>query len=116
MDDEGFVYIMDRKKDMILSGGVNVYPREIEDVLLALPGVSDAAVIGVPDAHWGEAVCAYVRADSQQPLEDSLLTACRDRLAPHKVPKAIRFIDAIPRNAAGKVMKRELRDRWGLAP
>lgn len=113
MDEEGYVYIMDRKKDMILSGGVNVYPREIEDVLYALPGVSEAAVIGVPDARWGEAVCAYVRAESGQPSEDTLLAACRDRLAPHKVPKAIRFIDTIPRNAAGKVMKRELRDRWG---
>ena len=98
---------------MILSGGVNIYPREIEEVLFTLPGVTEAAVIGVPDAHWGEAVCAYVRADTQRPPEDSLLAACREKLAPHKVPKAIRFIDTIPRNVAGKVMKRELRDRWG---
>lgn len=113
MDDEGYVYIMDRKKDMILSGGVNVYPREIEEVLFALPGVNEAAVIGVPDTHWGEAVCAYVRSGNEQPLESNLLAACREKLAPHKVPKAIRFIDVIPRNVAGKVMKRELRDRWG---
>lgn len=113
MDEEGFIYIMDRKKDMILSGGVNVYPRDIEEVLFTLPGVAEAAVIGVPDPRWGEAVCAYVRAGAEQPAETDLLAACRDRLAPHKVPKAIRFIDEIPRNVAGKVLKRDLRDRWG---
>ncbi|MEL6236499.1 MAG: AMP-binding protein [Pseudomonadota bacterium] len=107
-DDEGFLHIVDRKKDMILSGGVNIYPRDIEEVLFAHDAVAEAAVVGIPDPRWGEAVCAFVRAAGPQDPE-ALIGWCRDRLAPHKVPKSVRFVDAIPRNAAGKVLKKDLR-------
>ena len=112
MGDEGFLYIMDRRKDMILSGGVNIYPRDIEEVLFVLPGVAEAAVIGVPDRRWGEAVCAYLRSDGSAPSPEEVIAACKNRLAPHKVPKAVRYIDEIPRNVAGKVLKRVLRETW----
>ena len=112
VDEDGYLYIMDRKKDMILSGGVNIYPRDIEEVLFAMPGIAEAAVVGVPDARWGEAVCAYLRADGTAPSPDDVIAWCRDRLAPHKTPKAVRYVDAIPRNVAGKVLKRELRALW----
>ena len=112
-DEEGFHYIVDRKKDMILSGGVNIYPRDIEETLYAHPGVAEAAVVGLPDPRWGEAVCAFVRATpgagTDAAAAESILAWCRDRLAPHKRPKEVRFIEAIPRNAAGKVLKKDLR-------
>ncbi|MGI9485923.1 MAG: class I adenylate-forming enzyme family protein [Geminicoccaceae bacterium] len=111
-DEEGFIHIMDRKKDMILSGGVNIYPRDIEEVLYTLPGIAEAAVVGVPDRRWGEAVCAFLRPVDTPPEEQAVLAACRAGLAPHKVPKTIRFVEEIPRNAAGKVLKRALRNRW----
>ena len=111
-DEEGFIHIMDRKKDMILSGGVNIYPRDIEEVLYTLPGIAEAAVVGVPDRRWGEAVCAFIRPIGTPPEESAILAACRAGLAPHKVPKALCFVEEIPRNAAGKVLKRTLRGRW----
>ncbi len=111
-DDEGFIHIMDRKKDMILSGGVNIYPRDIEEVLYAVPGIAEAAVVGVPDRKWGEAVCAFLRPEDKPLEEEAIIAACRAGLAAHKVPKVVRFIDEIPRNAAGKVLKRALRERW----
>jgi acyl-CoA synthetase (AMP-forming)/AMP-acid ligase II len=112
MDEEGFLYIVDRKKDMILSGGVNIYPRDIEEVLYAMPGVIEAAVVGVPDEKWGEAVCAFVRTGPDRPDADAIVAYCRDRMAPHKVPKSVQYVDAIPRNAAGKVLKKDLRVTW----
>ncbi|MEZ5100016.1 MAG: AMP-binding protein [Thermoleophilia bacterium] len=109
-DDEGFIYIVDRKKDMIISGGVNIYPREIEEVLHLHPAVAEAAVVGVQDDYWGEAVKAIValRADATA-SEDDLLDHCAQSLARYKLPKQLVFVDALPRNAAGKVLRRELR-------
>jgi long-chain acyl-CoA synthetase len=109
-DEEGFIYIVDRKKDMIISGGVNVYPREIEEVLYCHPQVAEAAVIGVPDDHWGEAVTAVVvrRRGAPQQAED-LLAYCREHLASYKVPRQVIYTDALPKNASGKVLKRDLR-------
>jgi acyl-CoA synthetase (AMP-forming)/AMP-acid ligase II len=109
-DAEGFVYIHDRVKDMIVSGGENVYPAEVENALFACPGVADAAVIGVPDEKWGEAVKGVVvmkpgfEADAA-----AIIAECRKRIAGYKVPKTIDFIDVLPRNPSGKVLRRELR-------
>jgi len=109
-DDEGFIYIVDRKKDMIISGGVNVYPREVEEVLYRHPHVLDAAVLGLPDEKWGEAIVAVV-VRRHGAVEDagSLIAFCKDHLASFKVPRRIVFADALPRNPTGKILKRELR-------
>ena len=113
MDEEGYVYILDRRKDMIKSGGVNVFPIEIEEVLRAQSGVADVAVIGVPDAVWGEAVHAVVVAGEGASLDASVLTAaCRKTLAGYKVPKSFEFRTILPRNANGKVLKRTLRQEF----
>jgi acyl-CoA synthetase (AMP-forming)/AMP-acid ligase II len=112
MDDEGFVYLVDRKKDMFISGGINVYPREIEEVLFRLPGVREAAVVGVPDDYWGEVGRAFIVAQPGAVIEPAaIIAACKERLAGHKVPKHVAFLDALPRNAAGKVLKIDLRAR-----
>lgn len=109
-DEEGYIYLVDRKKDLIISGGVNIYPREIEEVLYRYPAVFEAAVIGIPDSYWGEAVEAVVSCRSGETVSaDALVEYCRSHLAGYKVPKSIRFVEALPRNAAGKILKRELR-------
>ncbi len=108
MDEEGYLSIVDRVKDMIVSGGVNVYPREIEDVLLSHPKVAQAAVTGLPDEQWGEIVVAVVVPRGEVDTEE-LLAHCRVELAGFKVPKMIRFQQALPASAAGKILKRELR-------
>jgi acyl-CoA synthetase (AMP-forming)/AMP-acid ligase II len=113
MDDEGFVYIQDRVKDMIVSGGENVYPREIEDVLFQHPAVADAAVIGVPDAQFGEAVKAViVLRKGASATEAELVDHCRAKLAGYKRPRSVDFIAELPRNPSGKVLKRELREPY----
>lgn len=111
MDEEGFITLVDRKKDMIITGGENVYPIEVEHVLFQHPAVVDAAVIGAPDAQWGEKVVAVVvgRPGSEPPNPEELVQWCRQRLAHYKCPKEVRFTEALPRNATGKVLKRELR-------
>ena len=109
-DADGFLYIVDRKKDMVVTGGLNVYPREIEEVLHQHPAVLEAAVIGVPDEHWGEALQAYVVLRAGTNAHTAGLEGhCREALAGYKVPKLFRFIDALPRNAGGKVLKADLR-------
>ena len=96
---------------MIVSGGVNVYPREIEEVLLRHPAVAEVAVFGVPDDYWGEAIRATVALRAgQQATEDDLLGFCRESLSRFKVPKAIGFVDSLPKNAAGKILRRDLRE------
>ncbi|TDC98292.1 AMP-dependent synthetase [Actinomadura sp. 7K507] len=111
-DEDGFIYIVDRKKDMIISGGINIAPREVEDVIATFPGVADCAVVGLPDEQWGERVAAYVVALPGTSIDTGALeTHCRDRLSGPKVPRSIELLPALPRNAAGKVLKRELRDR-----
>jgi acyl-CoA synthetase (AMP-forming)/AMP-acid ligase II len=110
MDDENYIYIVDRVKDMILTGGVNVYPREIEEVLHGHPGVADVAVIGRPDEKWGERVVAVIVARGPgRPSPEELIAYCRGQLASFKLPKEVVYLDALPRNAAGKILKRELR-------
>ncbi|MEK7714166.1 MAG: acyl-CoA synthetase, partial [candidate division NC10 bacterium] len=113
MDDEGFVYICDRKRDMIISGGVNIYPAEIEDVLHRHPAIEDVAVFGVPDDDWGERVHAAV-----QPRAGAVLAAqdvcafARRHMADYKVPREVSFHAEFPRDAAGKLLKRVLRDPY----
>jgi len=115
MDDEGYLYIIERKNDMIISGGVNVYPREVEEALIGYPDVIDVAVFGVPSEEWGERVAAVVVLGEGAELEEEALdTHCRASLAGYKVPRAYWATDALPRNAAGKVLKRELRQTYGL--
>ena len=111
-DADGYFYITDRKKDMLLVNGTNVYPREIEDVIYQFPGVKEAAVIGVPDARKGEHPVAFVAAMEGQTLDASaLLQFVRDKLADFKVPKKVVFMPALPRNATGKILKTALRQR-----
>ncbi len=113
MDEDGFVYIVDRWKDMYISGGENVYPAEVENVLYQIDGVVEAAVIGVPSDRWGEAGLAVLVVDDGAEIDRQLVQSyCAQRLAKFKVPVDIAVIDALPRNATGKVLKRELRDRF----
>jgi long-chain acyl-CoA synthetase len=109
-DVEGFIYIVDRKKDMVISGGVNIYPREVEELLLAHPHVADVAVIGVPDDTWGERLKAFVvPRDAAVVSAEMIADFCAGRIANYKIPREICCVDALPRNANGKVLKTELR-------
>jgi long-chain acyl-CoA synthetase len=110
VDEDGYFYITDRKKDMLLVNGINVYPREVEEVLYQFPGVKEAAVIGIPDSRKGEQPLAFVAAEEGVRVEEAVLhDFLRVRLADYKVPKRIVFLPALPRNATGKVLKTELR-------
>ena len=113
-DADGYFYIVDRWKDMYISGGENVYPAEVESAIYELPAVAEVAVIGVPDERWGEVGKALVVLKSGNALEaDEVIEHCRARVARFKVPKSVTFLDQpLPRNAAGKILKRELRTRW----
>lgn len=109
-DAQGFVFVMERKKDLIISGGENIYPREIEDALHAHPAVAEVAVIGTPDPLWGESVTAFVVVRNGEYTDaDALVEHCRARIASYKKPKHIIFIDALPRMASGKIDKKQLR-------
>jgi acyl-CoA synthetase (AMP-forming)/AMP-acid ligase II len=113
VDSEGYVYITDRMKDMIITGGENVYPIEVESVIADYPGVSQVAVIGVEDPLWGEAVKAVVVAAAGHQLDtDSVSGFVRSRLAGYKCPKSIEIVTELPLGATGKILKRELRARY----
>jgi long-chain acyl-CoA synthetase len=113
LDDRGFLTLLERAKDLIISGGSNIYPREIEDVLLEDPSVAEVAVIGLPDPEWGENVAAVLVAAPGHSLDlGRLENLCLDRIARFKRPKAWRVVDSLPKNSAGKVLKRELRERF----
>jgi long-chain acyl-CoA synthetase len=113
LDPEGFVYVQDRVKDMIISGGQNIYPVEVENMLMAHPGIADVAVIGVPDERWGEAVKAVVVRKPEQSVEaEEIIAFARDRMAHFKAPTSVDFAAALPRNPSGKVLKRELREPY----
>jgi long-chain acyl-CoA synthetase len=110
LDEDGYLFLCDRKRDMIISGGVNIYPAEIEQALVAMPGVKDCAVFGVPDPEFGEAVCAYVELLDGAALEAADITAwVRARLGGYKAPKVVRIAEALPREDSGKIMKKHLR-------
>ncbi|MCA9886459.1 MAG: AMP-binding protein, partial [Anaerolineae bacterium] len=113
IDDEGCIYIVDRYKDMYISGGENVYPAEVEQIIFGLPQVGDVAVIGVPHERWGETGKAIVVLKEGQNLAaEAIIDHCKANLAKFKVPQSVDFIDVLPRNAAGKVLKRELRQQY----
>jgi fatty-acyl-CoA synthase len=110
VDDEGYFWIMGRSKDVIISGGENIYPAELENVLADCPQIAEAAVIGIADAKWGEAACALVvRKPGSQLDAEGVLALFRDRLARYKHPRRVVFVDSLPKNALGKVLKQELR-------
>jgi acyl-CoA synthetase (AMP-forming)/AMP-acid ligase II len=113
-DDDGYLVLVDRLKDMIIRGGENIYPREIEDALFAHPSVAEAAVVGVPDQRWGEVVAAYVRPVPGQraPAPEELRAWCRERLAPYKTPVHWVFVDAFPMTPSGKIQKFKLRESF----
>ncbi|MBM7702656.1 fatty acid--CoA ligase family protein [Metabacillus iocasae] len=111
MDEEGYFYIVDRKKDMIIVGGYNVYPREVEEVLYNHEAVMEVAVIGVPDMNFGEAVKCFVVVKDQSVTEEDLLQYCREHLAKYKVPKEIEFLEELPKNTTGKILRRALKQQ-----
>ncbi|MDR3555271.1 MAG: long-chain fatty acid--CoA ligase [Syntrophobacteraceae bacterium] len=116
VDEEGFVYIVDRLKDMIISGGENIYPAEIEKIIAGIPGVVQVAVIGEPDPKWGETPIAYIVAQAGSSLDEKgVLEYCQAKIARYKIPKKARFIDSLPFTPTGKVQKRILRERLAMA-
>jgi len=113
LDEDGFLYIYDRVKDMIVSGGENIYPAEVESALYGHPAIADVAVIGVPDEHWGEAVKAIaVLKPGQRADAADLIAYARERIAGYKLPKSIDFVDELPRTASGKILKHQLREGY----
>jgi acyl-CoA synthetase (AMP-forming)/AMP-acid ligase II len=112
IDEEGFIYIQDRTKDMIISGGENIYPAEIENIILQHPGVGEAAVIGQPSDKWGESPLAIVVKKDDSITGQDIIGHCKGKLAPFKMPKSVEFIDEIPRNPTGKILKRILREQF----
>ncbi len=117
VDEDGYIYIVDRKKDMIISGGENIYPAEIEQVLYSYPKILEAAVIGTPDEKWGETVKAVVvLKPALQASEQEIIDFCKSHMASYKKPTSVEFVSALPRNPSGKVLKTELRRQFGKAP
>jgi len=108
-DEEGFFYIVDRKKDMIITGGYNVYPRDVEEVLYTHPSVREAVCAGISDPYWGEMVKAYiVQKEGTSATEEEIITFCQGKLAAFKIPKKIEFRESLPKTAIGKVLRRHL--------
>jgi long-chain acyl-CoA synthetase len=113
LDEDGYLFICDRARDMVISGGVNIYPAEIEMALLAMPGVRDCAVFRIPDDEFGEKLCAHIQPDPEVPIGAAEVTEfLRGRLADFKVPRVIKFETALPREDSGKIIKRKLREPY----
>ena len=110
MDEDGFFWVVDRKKDMIISGGVNIYPKEVEDVLVTYPAIQEVAVIGVPHSEWGETVKVYFAASEALDV-DKVKEFAKGKLAEYKVPRLYEQVEVLPRNASGKILKQSLRER-----
>jgi acyl-CoA synthetase (AMP-forming)/AMP-acid ligase II len=109
-DEDGFIFVVDRLKDMIVSGGENIYSREVENALASHPGILEVAVVGAPDTRWGEAVVAFaVKRPGHDVTADSVIAHCRDMIASYKRPREVRFIDALPKLPNGKIEKFKLR-------
>ncbi|MDI9933238.1 AMP-binding protein [Rhodococcus sp. IEGM 1354] len=117
-DEDGYLYMVDRKKDMIVTGGFNVYPTEVENVIDTVPGVSEVAVVGLPDEQWGEAVTAVVVADrtAENLTAADVIAAVRAQLAGYKCPKRVEFVDELPKSSRGKVLRRRLREQFSEHP
>jgi O-succinylbenzoic acid--CoA ligase len=113
LDADGYLYVLDRRDDLIITGGENVYPAEVEDVLRSHPAVLEAGVTGLPDDEWGQTVVATVRlGEGESASEEEILAFCSGRLAPFKAPARLRIVDALPRNAVGKLLRHTLRQQW----
>ncbi|MBP7660997.1 MAG: acyl-CoA synthetase, partial [Burkholderiaceae bacterium] len=113
IDDEGYITVVDRKKDMIKTGGENVASREVEEMVYRIDGVSEVAVVGLPDPYWIEAVTAVIVAKAGHVLtEPQVIAFCKERMAHFKVPKRVILVDSLPKNPSGKLLKRELRTRF----
>jgi len=113
MDERGYIYIMDRTKDMIISGGMNIDPREVEEVILRHPAVYEVAVIGVPDSKWGESIKAIaVLREGTKATEVEIIDFCKEHIASFKKPKSVEFVNGLPKNAYGKILKRDIRERY----
>lgn len=115
LDEEGFLYIKDRIKDMVVTGGENVYPAEVEAALMAHPQLCEVAVIGVADEKYGEALLALCVGQGEEPTTEELIAFCRERIAGYKIPRRYVFVPALPRNAAGKILRRQLREQFSIA-
>ena len=112
-DENGFIYIVDRKKDMIISGGENVYPREVEEILYRHPAILEAAVIGVPDDKWVERVHAVITLrHGQEASSNEIITHCKEHLAGYKAPKSVEFVESLPTSPQGKILKKKLREKY----
>jgi fatty-acyl-CoA synthase len=117
VDDEGYLYVVDRKKDMLISGGLNVYPAEIERVLAAVPGVVEVAVIGVPHERWGETPAVIVFTGGAEVTAETVLAKCKSELADFKLPRYFHVSDTpLPRNMSGKILKREMKLQYADLP
>ncbi|RMF87986.1 MAG: hypothetical protein D6736_11660 [Nitrospinota bacterium] len=113
VDEDGFIYLVDRKDDLIISGGFNIYPREVEEVLYTHPAIREAVVFGVPDQEWGECVVAVVvLKEGKQATAEEIIAHCRANLAGYKKPRIVKFVDQLPQNASGKILRRELQRLW----
>jgi long-chain acyl-CoA synthetase len=113
LDEDGYLFLCDRKRDMVISGGVNIYPAEIEAALIGMREVRDCAVFGIPDDEYGEQLCAYIELEAGQTLAAAdVRDFLRARFANYKVPKVVRFVEALPREDSGKIFKRRLRDPY----
>lgn len=113
LDNNGYVYVMGRKSDMILSGGVNVYPEDIESTMIKNPKIAEVAVIGVPDKKWGEAVKALVRlAPGQEAAEEEIISWCKEKMPHYRAPKSVEFVTAFPYTPQGKIRKNVLREKY----
>jgi long-chain acyl-CoA synthetase len=112
LDEEGYLFICDRKSDMVISGGVNIYPAEIEHQLITLPGVADCAVFGVPDAEYGESLVAVVATSDPALNEEVIKNFIRQRMASYKTPRQVHLVASLPRDDNGKVAKRRLKDAY----
>ena len=116
MDEEGYFYVIDRSKDIIKASGFNIYPREVEEVLMLHPSIAEAAVIGVPHEYRGETVAAVIvlkpGVEASVETRDEILAYCKKQLTPYKVPKIIEFRESLPKSLIGKVLKRELRETF----
>ena len=112
LDADGYLYLTDRKRDMVISGGVNIYPAEIEMVLIGMPGVRDCAVFGLPDAEFGESLCACIQPDGAAPSADAVRAFLGQYLAKFKLPKRVEIVSEMPREDSGKIFKRKLRERY----
>ena len=116
LDEDGFLTLSDRARDLVISGGSNIYPREVEEILLQHPGVLEAAVVGIPDPEWGERVVAFLVTKKNIPAFSELDALCLDHIARFKRPREYRFIDELPKNNYGKVLKTALRLRLVESP